>query len=222
MKGSRCIQILIGGCAVGAIALGIGWFNRNTLLETTLEQNLSTLTGVRTDIDKVNVQPFEGSLTIQTLTLSNPKGFSSPYLLVLDRLELQLEPNTFFQDIVEVQTLEVDGLEVNLEQQLNQNNLAAVVHTLEQQAGGNGRHSDGNNKAVNIEHLEIRDIEATLTLSVISSIGLNQKLDFPDIRLTDLTPQSTHGKLTTAVTMAITTAIFNELSEHHRLDVNLP
>ena len=213
MTRSRCVQLLAGGVALGAIALGLGWLNRHALLEATLEQNLSQLTGANTQIETLTVQPFSGTLTIQTLTLNNLEGFSSPHLLVLDRLDLQLDPKSLFQDTVEIQALEVEGVEVNLEQKLTQNNLAAVFRTLEEQSGHKGTPSDQtHDKKVTIDRLVIRNIDATLTVSVVAGIGLDQALELPDIELTHLTPQSAPGKVIDAVAIAITTAILNEIA----------
>ena len=109
MKRSRGFQVLGGGLIVGVCALGAAWLGRNAIVEAMLERDLSNLTGAGADIQAVDVQPFAGSLTIEGLRLNNPEGFSQPHLLTLEQLELQLEPNTLFQDTVQMQSLMVDG-----------------------------------------------------------------------------------------------------------------
>lgn len=71
----RALKILGGGVAIAVLALGIGWFSRNAILESALEGAIQDTTGVSTDVEGLNFQPFAGDLTIKAITLKTPGLF---------------------------------------------------------------------------------------------------------------------------------------------------
>lgn len=206
----RWLKIVGGGVAIAAVALGVVWFSRNTIIESALEGAIEDSTGVSSDIEGLNFQPFAGDLTIQTITIKNPQGFSTPHLIKVENLDLDFQLSQLWQDQVEISSLTVGGLDLKVEQQIPDNNLVKVVDTLQREETAT---SSQDEKIVNIGRLAIRNIKASIKVSAIGDFGLEEDLDVGDIELTDVTSKNAEGKLSVAIANAITTALLQKIPQ---------
>jgi|GEM_PF-3297331 len=206
----RWLQIVGGGVAIATLALGVAWFSRNAIVESALEGAIEDSTGVSTDIEGLNFQPFAGELTIKTITLNNPQGFSTPHLVKAENLDLDFQLSQLWQDPVDLDSLTVGGLDLKVEQQIPDNNLVKVVDTLQKEETETSNKAE---KVVNIGRLAIRNIQASIKVSAIGDFGLDEKLDVGDIELTNVTSSNAEGKLSVAIANAITTALLQKIPQ---------
>lgn len=206
----RWLKIVGGGVAIATLALGITWFSRNAIVESALEGAIQDATGVSTDIEGLNFQPFAGDLTIQTITLKNPQGFSTPHLIKGQNLDLDFQLAQLWQDPVELESLTVGGLDLKVEQQIPDNNLVKVVDTLQKEETET---TNKDEKVVNIGRLAIRNIKASIKVSAIGDFGLEEDLDVGDIELTDVTSSNAEGQLSVAIANAVTTALLQKIPQ---------
>lgn len=204
----RALKILGGGVAIAVLALGIGWFSRNGIIESALEGAIKDTTGVNTDVEGLNFQPFAGDLTIKAITLKNPDGFSTPHLIKVQNLDLDFQLSNLWQDQVDIESLTVNGLDLKVEQQIPDNNLVKVVDTLQEK---DQPESSGNEKVVKIGRLSIRNIKASIKVSAI--VDLEEDLDIDDIELTDVISKNAEGKLSVAIANAVTTALLEKIPQ---------
>ncbi len=214
--GKLILGILGGGLVIGIAAVGIGWLQRDAILESQLEQNLSAVTGVEAQINDIDSQPFQGEFVLDELTLSNPEGFQTPYILEVDRLEIKFDPDTLWEDTVKIQFIAVEGVRLKLEQKLARNNLVAIIDQLQESKGGGGRSDDsgaGPGKKIEIERLTIKGIDASVKVSAIAGLGLTRSLEISDVEVNNLDSYNAQGKLLEAVSAAVTTAILKELGK---------
>lgn len=213
-KGTLILGIVGGGLVLGMGAAGIGWLQRDAILESMIERNLGSVTGVEAEVQGVDSKPFQGEFVIQALTLSNPDGFKTPYILAVDRLEVQLDPQTLGQDIVQIQSIAVEGVQIQIEQKLDRNNLIKIIDQLEPSKGsssGSGQGEQG--KQVEIDRLTIRNIDAQLKVSAIANIGVTKSLEIEDIEVSNLDAYNAEGKLVEAISGAVASAILGEIGK---------
>ena len=206
----RALKILGGGVAIATLVLGIGWFSRNGIIESALEGAIQDATGVSTDVEGLNFQPFAGDLTIQTITLKNPQGFSTPHLIKIQNLDLDFQLSNLWQDEVDIESLTVNRLDLKVEQQIPDNNLVKVVDTLQDKEPET---SSSNEKIVKIGRLSIRNIKASITVNAIADFGIDENLEVGDIELTDVTSKNAEGKLSVAIANAVTTALLEKIPQ---------
>ena len=206
----RWLKIVGGGVAIATLALGITWFSRNAIIESALKGAIQDATGVSTDIEGLNFQPLAGDLTIQTITLKNPQGFSTPHLIKVQNLDLDFQLAQLWQDPVDLESLTVGGLDLRVEQQIPDNNLVKVVDTLQKEETET---TNKDEKVVNIGRLAIRNIKASIKVSAIGDFGLEEDLDVGDIELTDVTSSNAEGKLSVAIANAVTTALVQKIPQ---------
>ncbi|MEO0374920.1 MAG: AsmA family protein [Cyanobacteria bacterium P01_A01_bin.17] len=215
-KGTLTLGVLGGGLTLGVVLAGIGWLQRDAILDFMLERTLRSVTGVEAQLREVNSQPFQGEFEIDTLLLSNPDGFKTPYVLKVDRLEIKLDPDTLWQDTVRIQSIAVEGVQIQLEQKLARNNIATIVDQLQASkgggSGGSGSNS-GSGKQIEIDRLTIRGVDAQVKVSAIANLGLTRTLEIEDIEVTNLDTYNAESKLLEAISSAVTTAILSEIGK---------
>ncbi|MGB7413021.1 MAG: AsmA family protein [Thermosynechococcaceae cyanobacterium] len=220
-KGTIILGTLGGGLILVAGAAGIGWLQRDAILESMLEQNISTVSGVKAQIEAVESKPFQGEFIIKDLTLSNPKGFNSPHLLEVGQIDVKLNPDTLSQETVQIDSIAVQGVQVQIEQNLARNNLATLVNQLDPGNRSSGNRdpvkddsaTSGQGRQIEINRLTIQDIDAQIKVSAIAGLGLTSSLNISDIEVNDLDPYNAKGKLLDAISGAVTSAIVGELGK---------
>jgi uncharacterized protein involved in outer membrane biogenesis len=205
----RWLKIVGGGGAIALLASGVTWLSRNAILDSVLEGVIKDTTGVSTEIEGLDFQPFAGDFKIQTLTLKNPQGFSTPHLIKIQDLDLKFQLSNLWQDPVDIESLTVNGIDLNVEQQIPNNNLATVVETLQADPPAN----TSNEKVVKIGRLSIRNIKAAIQVNAIGDLGLEENLDLGDIDVTNVTSTNAEGKLSVAIANAVITALLQKIPQ---------
>jgi len=105
----------------------------NYWLKIAVEKVLSSTLGVPTQIARLSFNPLAGSLEIERLIVENPGGFSSPFLLGIQSFDLQLLPSSLFLPTIEIQSFNLDHLEIYIEQGFSLN-LTPVLNHLKENA----------------------------------------------------------------------------------------
>ncbi|NJK40884.1 MAG: hypothetical protein HC934_05105 [Acaryochloridaceae cyanobacterium SU_2_1] len=205
------LKILGGALGITALALGITWFSRNAILESTLEGSLKDATGVETQIEGVNFQPFTGDLRIETITLNNPEGFSSPHLLMIKDLALKFELSQLLADPVVLEALTIKDLDLKVEQQIPDNNLIQVIDKL--QGPENSPSSDQPPKVVKIGRLALGNIKASIKVSALGDLGLDQEINLGDIELNNVSSEDAEGQISVAIANLLTTTLLEKIPQ---------
>ena len=75
-----------------------------------VEKGVSYALAVPASVGGVKLQPFDGIIGIEELSISNPAGFSDQPMLGLKRALLHVQLSSLMGDLVEVQSFELDGV----------------------------------------------------------------------------------------------------------------
>lgn len=200
------IAAIFAGILIVIVALAnVGLSRLDRQVQTYLESVVAHTLGVPVEIQSLSLNEFDGGLEIDNLTLQNPPGFATPYLMKIDRLDLQLRPRTLFSDIVEIDNFSVDTVHINIEQNLAGNNILKVVDRLnsEENSGGSGGEigrsetaETGKKLRLNFRAIAVRDTRVNL---VVSSFGLTADpihFKLPNLQLTDVSSDELQAVLT--------------------------
>lgn len=93
--------ILIGSIAFIAIvtvALIYAWFFLNGLIKAAIEKYGTQITQTKVQVSIVKITPTASGGSISQLTISNPPGFSSPNLIVLNTISIKIDVSTLRQN----------------------------------------------------------------------------------------------------------------------------
>lgn len=210
----RVKQITIGIVLGVAIALVIAWFSLDRIMQWGIEQNASTALGVPAYIGKLNLSLTDGTLGINSLTINNPNSFSTPYLLKVDTFDVKLKPMSLIAETVEIQRVELDGLEINVEQKFTSNNILTVGEKLQQRRGEEAKQGDRGEKKVKAGYVLIKNVKANIKLSAFGQAVTNS-IQIPPIELTDIGSDNAQGILMSEFMRRllgeISTAVINQV-----------
>jgi len=184
------ILILIGAVAAGA-------FYIDSIARKGIEAGSTYALGVPTTLDKADVGIFGGTFSMGGLNVANPEGFTSPHFLVLNDGAVAVSLGTLRRDVVELPTLTLTGISMNLERAGDKSNYKVILDNLkrfESDGGPPGKKpaepSEPGKKFV-IRNLEIRDINVHVNL--LPQGGTLTQVDVP-IDLIQLKDVGSGGK----------------------------
>jgi uncharacterized protein involved in outer membrane biogenesis len=178
-----------------AIALTLAWFSLDRMVQFGIEQNVTTALGVPTRIDKLRLSLSEGKIAIENLTVENPDGFNTPYLLKVNSLVVQMKLISLISDTVEIQRVELDGLDVNVEQKFANSNILAVGAKLQKQRDEQGKQGDRGEKKVKADYVLIKNVSANVKLSGLGQLFNASTVQVPTIELKDVGTDNVQGLL---------------------------
>jgi len=174
------------------IVLVAAVFFIDRLAKAGIEEGTGYALGVNVDAEGVRLDLLDGQLTMDRLDLANPEGFASPHLMQIGKFDLTVRLATMLSDTIVVDRFEVDGLDLNVEQGLPQNNVVEVIdHVRKLIASGAKPKREG--KKVKVNRITIRNIVANFHYPGSSLLGGSPTVRLPVIELTDVTSDDPAG-----------------------------
>jgi len=107
------------------------------LVKNALEQFDASFIGMETEVGTLVLDPACGRLEVDGLTIFNPEGYMSPYLLRAEKVVVEIDMAVLvasFGKELSVKELIIDGIDVILEKTLHSSNLGVLLHHLENKA----------------------------------------------------------------------------------------
>ncbi|HSG99005.1 MAG TPA: hypothetical protein VLB27_03085, partial [candidate division Zixibacteria bacterium] len=164
-------------CAAGAYAL------RNILVEGAVEAGGDFALKVKTDLGSARLELGAGSLELRDYTIDNPEGFSAPHFLSIDYGRVDVNTGSILDDEVVIDSLVLEGLTLNLEQNGSQGNFKILmdnVSTLEVSADSKSE------KRVRINTAAVRDLKVSAKLTALNNATYEKSYTVERITLQDV------------------------------------
>jgi hypothetical protein len=158
-------RVWIGLVVLVLLALAGFWLAIDQIASAAIERNASRALGVDTQVGVVTLSPFDGELSVSSLTIDNPPGFESRYFLSFDSFELKTDVGTLRSDVVHVPLFRLEGVDVSLERQGKQSNTDVILANLKRfeksgHAEGEPPPPKGPERRFVVSKLAIRDVTA--------------------------------------------------------------
>ena len=187
------LVVLVGGVAYWGLK------NINELVKYAIETVGPDITQTAVTVDSVDIQLLDGRGEIVGLRIANPKGFDSDYVLDMNKVVLQVKPESLLGGVILIQDITVDGVEITAEQKgLNSNNLQALLNNIQQAGSGTSKAStpaespSGSTDAaaeevrLAVEKFTFTNNGIQLIATDIADKSFDQALTIPAIKLSDL------------------------------------
>jgi hypothetical protein len=198
---------------VAIAALGTLWLSLDRLVTTSIEGESSKALGVSVKVENLKLNPFNGQLAIAKLTIDNPAGFATDYLMRFDRLELKLQPLSLLGEDIKIDDFALDRVDLNIEQKLNRNNMAEIASFLQQNQPPPDRRD--REKKFQVNQVAIERAMATLTVSYLLSANTwNFAVD--NITLREVTPENASGLVLKELSGKLVLGIANAILKTNR------
>lgn len=136
----KALKILAGVIIVLAILIGIGTYlllsNINDIVKYAVEEGGTSATKTEVTLSSADVSVSEGRGELNLLSVANPAGFSADNIFSLDKIVLDVDPQSLTKDVIVVDEVTIDGVKILAELKgLTETNIAALLDNLDQGSG---------------------------------------------------------------------------------------
>jgi len=170
--------------------------------------------GVQTTLASADIGIFSGEFGLKGLIVANPEGFESDHFLQLDEGFLAVSLGSLRQDTVEVPTLALTGIDINLEKRGGKANYKIITDNLKRfesdDTADDGAQAGAGKpgKKFVVREIIIRDVNVTVDLVPVGGALTRLELPIEEIRMTDIGSDSmTTAELTNRIIKMILAAI---------------
>lgn len=214
-----------------AVLLVAGMFFADSLAEAGIEAAGARALGVKTAVEACDVGFLSGTFAMRGLSVANPEGFGEEAFLALADAAVAVSGWTLMSDKVEVPSLALSGIRVNLIHGVGGSNYGALMENLEEFQGsgsqpateapaGGGAPGEGESRSVDVSEEEgkrfviRRLLVEDVVVNVVPLKELFTEVSIPidRIELKDVGSDSDKGVLLADVAGIVVEAILSRAS----------
>jgi hypothetical protein len=150
--------ILVALIIVIAAVVYFGLSNLNGFVEEIIETAGSKSLQTAVNVGGVNIDLLDGKGSINSLSIANPKGFSSNNIASVGNVSLQLDIKSLTGKVKVIKSISVDGVKLRAEQKgVTDTNLQALLDNIKSAAGGSSSSpKSGSPKSDSSSQIEVR------------------------------------------------------------------
>ena len=205
--------LLVFVALVAALAVAAVLFV-DSLARQAVERGGTHALGVETKLASASIGLFSGEFTLEGLSVANPPGFAEPHFFAMRAAELELPLANLMQERIEIPTLELAGITLDLERNREGTNYGAILAHLERfqsgtpptDDGGASGEPAGGGKVFRLGELLLRDIRATVQLVPAAGDLTRLELAIPEVRVQGLASDLTLAQLCALVVRTVVDA----------------
>ncbi len=218
MKASKTI----GGLALGLIVLAVlvGYFfvsNLDGLIKAAVERLGSDVTQTQVSLDGVKIDLSSGKGQLSGLTIANPDGYDSDYVLVLDDIVLAIAPSSLNGPVIVISEITIDGAKLIAEQKGGTTNLSDLLANVEN-ASKSGESTpapgEGDSPGEETRLMVEKFVFINTTGTFITEKSEEKSIEIPDVRRSNigdktvgLTPEQLTEELMNSVVGSVEKAV---------------
>ena len=185
------LALKMGGIVVGLVILivvvAVIWIDE--LAVAAIESGGESVLGVTTTLEEASIGIFSGRFGLKGLVIGNPEGFKSPFLLRMGEGETEVSLGSLLSDKIEIQTLELSDLHLNLEKRGGTSNYKEVLKNLETEEES-PEEEPGSTKELVIREIVIRNVSVTADLLPVGGSLSRVTLAVPELRFSNIGQES--------------------------------
>ena len=155
-------------------------FVGDSIIKGILEKNISSSIDRKTEINGLKISYLKGEAVIKKISVNN-KNFPNQ-LLTIDNAFIKLKSSSIFSNIVEISSVELDGIEFNYYFNLKKAKINDNVKSLNKSIDSNDNESSSS-KQFNIEKLNIKNIALSVNspdLKISQTVSL-KNMEFNNV-----------------------------------------
>lgn len=139
-------------------------------------------------ITGVSLSPFTGEGSIRGLRIANPEGFDAPYVIELSGLDIALNVDSLFSDVIEIDSIEINDAKITYENKLVTDNIRTLLKNLPRDDAAPV--IEANPDAPTSQQVIIRDLRMVNPQITLHSAVVSAPIPLPDIQLHNIGEQS--------------------------------
>ncbi len=207
------LAILVGGLVILLVAVvAVVFVSIDAIARAAIERGSTYALGVPTTLGSADIGILSGEFTMKDLDVANPDGFDGDYFFQLDEGFVAVSLGSLRQDTVEIPTLALTGVRMNLQKKGGKANYKVITENLKRLESGNSPDEDGGSgepgKSFMIHEIVIRDVHVTVDLLPIGGELTRVEIPIEEVRLTEIGSETlTTAEVTSRVIKMILAAV---------------
>ena len=206
------LAIVFGGLLVLLAVAGVVVFvSIDAIAKAAIERGSTYALGVQTTLGSADIGIFSGEFRMKDLDVANPEGFTSDSFFTLGEGFVAVSLGSLRQDTVELPTLALSGVQMNLEKKGGSSNFGVITDNLKRfESGDTGQPGDPAEPGKNFVIREIVITDINVTVDLLPLGGMLKRIEVPidEVRLTDVGNDGlTTAEMTALVIKAIMAAV---------------
>lgn len=90
----------------------------------------SNALGVPVTATGVSISPFSGRGSVRGLSIANPEGYDAPYIIELGEVDIAVNVDSLFSDVIEIDSILVSDARITYETKLVTDNIRSLLNNL--------------------------------------------------------------------------------------------
>ena len=192
-------------------------------LEKAVERGTSYGTGTETTLGAIDLSLFSGRLALDELSSQNPEGFRDEPFLALGKGVLDVETASLFGDRIEIPSILLEGITLNIEKRGGSTNYGAILEHLQQLSPDAAGAADekppaapepeaGPLRTLHVASFVMTDIDAALHLD-IPLVAASASVHVPRVEIIDFDTRGTTREVVAKLTRALVDALLHAVVE---------
>ena len=195
---------------LGIAALGCAWFFLGPLVEAAVSHGGTRAAGVPVVLEDADVSLVAGTVHLAGLRVDNPPGYSERPFLALRDGSLKLLNSSIFSDAIQIETLDLSGVQVSLERGKQGANYDAILANLKRaEEATQPEPETGPARALHAKLVVVRDVRVTLELDGVPYVAGKKELVLPLIEIRDFKSDGSTSEVVGTLLSALVRAILD-------------
>jgi len=127
----RVVKLILIPVAIIILLAIVLTFTIDQIIQSTIESTGSEILQTRLSVDNVSISLFNGTGTIEGLTIANPEDFESGEAITITSIEMKIDLSTILSNTVVVDQIKIQQLDVNYYLKPTGSNLGELLNNLE-------------------------------------------------------------------------------------------
>ena len=210
MRKKILVTVLVVVLVLVLVAAALVHFLGDRALKAGVETAATGALKTGVTVGDASFSVFGGTVGMNDLVIDNPPNYQHPHLLELGRAHVAVNLRSLLSDTVNIDTIELDGISLVVEQKGLSNNLQDILKAIP--ASPKEDTTKSSSKQLHITQLDITDINVKVKLLPLPGRADTVPLKLPPIRMTDLGSDSKldTAQLTGKILMAIANGIVEQ------------
>jgi hypothetical protein len=187
-------------------ALGTAWFMLDPLVEAAVSHGGTEAAGVPVVLEEADVSLVGGSVRLGNLSIANPPGWSERPFFALRQGALQLGQEPIWSDLLAVETLDLSGIELSLEQRGKDSNWKAILDNIERFAAKGREPAAGESspsaRRLHAKLVALRDVRVSVVVDGVPWLSGRKELVLPLVEVRDLRSDGSTAEIVGALLSA--------------------
>lgn len=170
----------------GIVAFGISQVD--SIARKLIERGGTHVLAVDTTLQKADVQFSKSAFEMHGLRIANPTGYTTPHFLTLDTGGVSLDAKTVQTELIELPTLTLTGIDVNLEKSQGKANYQQILENAKRFESSQPSQSPSKEDGPKfvIRRIELKNINAHAQLLPLGGDITKVDVAVPEVILTDV------------------------------------